>query len=148
MRYTWPYSLNWYLWTYFNWYQFLIPLVYSYMFYVCMLSILWYQFQLVSITFIHIYLNAKLENFQMVDLLFNWYLNKLMHMFSWYFIKGEKIWCCLSIGIWFPLPCFMLKYSFKIGITCLKENISLIDIKMHFNYLFFIGINVLDFTPH
>ena len=89
----------------FNWYQFW-PFLYTHIcLYVCMLS-----FHIVSISidikfFIHIYfVYAKLE----LQLCFNWFnfqlvsYYKLMHVFCWYFIKGEKIW--FSYFNWYFVP--------------------------------------------
>ena len=89
-------------------------IVYSYIFiYVC-LNFKECQFLLVSIfhTYIYVCVYAKLK----LQLYFNWFnfqlvsYFKLMHVFCWYFIKGEKIrFSYLQLVFVFSLPYFMIE---------------------------------------
>ena len=121
----------------FNWYQFdpfcILIIVYC----VCMFFNWYHLLWLVLILFhthIHVYLCLRYKFSQTLFMLelkfllyFNWFIFQLVSYFKptqcffWYFIKGEKM-CIsysISIGIWFPLPCFMIEnIEFQFGIIC------------------------------
>ena len=95
----------------FNWYQFW-HFWYTHIFvYVCMLHFQWYQFLLVSNfhtymfylcskisqILVFVYSSFSITQHLELQLYFNWFSFQLisyfkpMHVFCWYFIKGEKI---------------------------------------------------------